>query len=403
VSGSGTTLLDARQVEALVAMRREIHEHAEIAFEEVRTAAMIADRLRALGLEPREGVAGTGVTALLHGSRPGPTLILRAETDALPIVEETDVPFRSRNRGAMHACGHDAHVAIVLTVAELLAAGDFPGTVKLVFQPAEEICGGARAMVDAGVMEADREVDMVLALHLHGHLDAGTVGVCDGIATASASDFAVHVRGRGGHGAFPEATRDPIVAAGQLITALQTVVSREIASTERAVLSVCTMSAGTAMNISPELAELSGTIRSVDDDVHAHLVQRAGELVNGIAGAFRCEGTFDARLLAPSVRNDPALGAIVRQAAAEVVGPEHVLIPRPVMAGDDLAYFFKHARGCYFFVGAAYTDGRPQTTHHISTWDIDERCLPIGVEVLYRAAHRALASAADEAPQSRSQ
>jgi amidohydrolase len=389
-----TATLTDDLIERLIETRRDIHQHAEVAFEERRTAQLVAERLRSLGLDPVEGVAGTGVTALISGSRPGPVLMLRAETDALPIVEETDVPFRSRNVGAMHACGHDAHVAILLTVAELLVhAEDLPGTVKLVFQPAEETCGGAKAMVGEGIMTRDEPVDMVLALHLHGHLDVGTIGVCDGIATASASDFAVHVKGRGGHGAFPEATHDPIVAAGHVITALQTVVSREIPSTERAVLSVCTMSAGTAMNIIPERAELTGTIRSVEDAVHAQLVERAGELAAGVAAAFRCDGTFDAHLLAPSVRNDPDLARIVRASASEVVGPDSVVTPRPVMAGDDLAYFFNEARGCYFFVGAAYTDGRPQTTHHISTWDIDERCLQIGADVLHRAALGALESA----------
>jgi amidohydrolase len=389
--------LDQDRLEQLIQTRRDIHQHAEIAFEEVRTAALIAERLRALGLEPTEGVAGTGVTAYIRGNRPGPTLMLRAETDALPIIEETDVPFRSLNVGAMHACGHDAHVAILLTVAELLVeSADFSGTVKLVFQPAEETCGGARAMVSAGVMSGADPVDMVLALHLHGHLDVGTVGVCEGIATANASDFSIGVRGRGGHGAFPDATVDPIVAAGHVITALQTVVSREIPSTERAVLSVCTMSAGTAMNIIPSHAELTGTIRSIDDAVHAHLVERADQLAVGVAASFRCVGSFESNLLAPSVRNDPELSAFVRQAATEAVGESNVLTPRAVMAGDDLSYFFNEARGCYFFIGAAYTDGRPQTTHHISTWDIDERCLQIGVDVLYGAARRALESAAPD-------
>lgn len=383
-------------VDQLITTRRHIHQHAEIAFHEVETASYIVERLRSLGLEPEVGVAGTtGLTAEIQGTRPGPVLMLRAETDALPIVEETPVPFASQNVGAMHACGHDAHVAILLTVIEmLLQVKDLAGTIKLVFQPAEEVCGGAKLMVDEGTMQG---VDMVLALHLHGHMDVGTIGVCEDVATAGTSNFVFQATGRGGHGAFPEAAIDPIVTAGHVITALQTLIPREVASTQRAVLSVCTMSAGTAMNIIPERAVLTGTIRSVDDDVHELILRRAQEISEGIAGSFRCEGRFEPDLMAPSVHNDPYMSGIVRDAAAEVVGAEHVLRPPPVMAGDDLAYFFNQARGCYFFVGAAFTDGRPQTTHHISTWDIDERCLEIGAQVMLRASLEYLEETGDAA------
>jgi amidohydrolase len=313
--------------------------------------------------------------------------------DALPLEERTDVPFRSSIPGVMHACGHDAHTAILLTVADALAAQRdvLSGTLQVVFQPAEEIGLGAPRMLEAGVVLSD-EADAVVGLHLHAHIPVGMVGVCEGAATAAASKFSIKVNGRGGHGAFPEESTDPIVAAAHIIVALQTLTSRELSSAERAVLSVCQMSAGTAFNIIPDVATIVGTTRTNSPNAQELITRRAGEMANRIAAAFRCSAEFALDELVPQVVNDPKISTLVRRAAERFVGADNVRVVPPVMAADDVAYFMRKAPSCYFFVGAAYTDGRPETPHHSSVWDIDEESLAVGAEVLLGIASEYLSA-----------
>lgn len=388
------TRLSPSAVERLMETRRDLHRHPELAFEEIRTAAIVAERLRTLGVPVTEGVGRTGVVATLEGALPGPTLLLRAEMDALPLDELTDVPFASARPGVMHACGHDGHTAILLEVAEALASrrASLPGRVRLVFQPAEEIGAGAEAMVAAGAL-GDPPPDAALALHLHAHIPAGTIGICRGAAAAHVSEFEVTVRGRGGHGAFPHTAVDAVLAGAEIVTSLQTIVPREVSALERAVLSVCEFHAGTAFNIIPEIARLGGTIRSANPQVHELLVRRTEEMVRAVAGAFRCEVDLRHRRMMPPVMNDEAMSELVGLVATQA-GAGDVVAADPVMAGDDLALFFERVPGCYLFVGAAHTDGRRQTPHHSPHWDIDEGALELGANVLLAASERFLGAGA---------
>lgn len=380
-------MLEPEALTGLVRTRRDLHAHPELAFNEVRTSSLVAERLRGAGLEVVDGVAGTGVVGMLRGAHDGPLLVLRADMDALPLHEKAAVAFRSTADGVMHACGHDAHTAILLTVADALAArrDELAGAVQFIFQPAEEIGLGAPKMLEAGIVATAR-ADAVIGLHMHAHIPAGTIGICRGPATAVASQFSIAVNGRGGHGAFPEESVDPIVAAAHIIAALQTLTSRELSSAERAIFSVCQMASGTAFNIIPDVATILGTMRTNSPHAQQLLSRRAREMSEGIAGAFRCTADFDLVELVPQVINDPRVADRVWRAAESVVGGANVTVAQPVMAADDVAFFMRDSPSCYFFVGAAYTDGRPQTPHHSSLWDIDEASLEVGADVLLAAA-----------------
>ncbi|MGH9242735.1 MAG: M20 metallopeptidase family protein [Acidimicrobiales bacterium] len=378
-------------VAEMIETRRNVHRHPELAFEEHRTAGIVAARLRRLGLDVEQGVGGTGVVATMRGNGSGPALLLRAEMDALPLLELAAVPFASEVDGVMHACGHDAHTAMLLAVAhELVRVRDqIPGMVRFLFQPAEEVGAGAASMLAASVMD-DVAFDGVLALHMHAHIPAGVVGVCRGAAAANVAEFEVTVTGKGGHGAFPHAAVDAVLTAAQITTALQTLVPREISALDRAVLTVGQIHAGTAFNIMPETAVLGGTIRTATDAVAEHLARRMADLSEGIARSMRCTTSVRHRELIPPVRNDDALGALVRSTASDVAGASTASDADPVMAGDDVALFMDRAPGCYFFVGAAHTDGRPQTPHHSPIWDMDERAMELGANVLLEASRRFL-------------
>lgn len=382
------SMFDERALVDLVRVRRDLHAHPEVAFAEFRTSAIVSERLRAAHLDVREGVGGTGVVGMLRGAHDGPLIVLRADMDALPLQERADVSFRSEVDGIMHACGHDAHTAILISVADALVArrDEIRGAVQFVFQPAEETGLGARKMLESDLVATDR-ADAVIGLHMHGHIPVGTVGVCRGSVTATASQFSISVHGRGGHGAFPEESTDPIVAAAHIIAALQTLIPRELSSAERAVLSVCQVVAGTAFNIIPDQADIVGTMRTISPEAQALLTRRAKDMTQGIATAFGCTADFALIELVPQVSNHPGVADCVRRAAERIVGPPHVTSAQPWMAADDVAFFMNRAPSCYFFVGTAYTDGRPQTPHHSGLWDIDERSLTIGAEVLLGTAY----------------
>lgn len=385
--------LDDGLVSSLLDTWRDLHEHPELAFREKRTAGIVAERLRAIGLDDiREGVAETGVTATLRGGEAGPTLLLRAEMDALPISEDTGLPYASRNDGVMHACGHDAHTAILLTVAEALARdrSELPGTVRFAFQPAEEIGAGATRMVEAGVMD-DPPVDGVLALHMHAHIPTGVIGVPPRAAAASAAEIEIEIRGKGGHSAFPNELVDPVLTSAHVITALDALPAREVSPLRRAVLTIATVQAEGAFNIVPDSARLTGTIRADDLELHEALAARAEQITREIASAFRCEAEVTHRPFCPPVMNHPDMVGIARAAAAEVVGEERVVAAAPVMAADDLAFFTERAPGCYVFVGIAPTDGRPEVPHHNRRFAVEEPSVELGARTLLTAARRFLA------------
>ena len=382
----------AQRRPALVDLRRAFHMRPELSFEEHETAAEIARRLRALGLEVREGVGGTGVIGLLHGTAPGaavgPTLLVRADIDALPVTEANEASYRSQRPGTMHACGHDGHIAIALTLVELLAARTdaLRGTVKFVFQPAEERIGGAVEMIRDGVMKQPR-VDAVLGLHLWTPVPVGIVSVAAGPVFASADGLVLRVRGRGGHGAMPHLSVDPIVVAAQIIVASQTLVSREISPFHPAVLTFGTIAGGTAFNIIADQVELKGTLRAYDAGDREYLRRRIGELAREVAAGLRAEVDYELTGGCSACVNDEAMAELVRGAAIATVGAAGV--PggdQRQAASDDMSYFLEAAPGCYFFVGAGNAAKGITAPHHSPRFDIDEDALAIGLEVLARAA-----------------
>jgi amidohydrolase len=372
----------------MIATRRDLHEHPELAFEEVRTSGIVAGRLRALGLEVRTGVAKTGVVGTLKGGKPGAkTLAIRADMDALPIHELNEIDYRSTVDGKMHACGHDGHTSILLAVADILSKRreELAGNVKFVFQPAEEVIGGAEPMVKEGALEG---VDNIIGLHLFSSYPMGRVGVRSGPTFASADKFVLKIQGKGGHAAMPEAAVDPIVVAAYIITALQTLISRETSPFSPAVITIGKIEAGSAFNIIPEVAELQGTMRAYSTEHREKLIRRISELARSIAAAMNasCEASFFDGC--PPCVNDPAMTEMVRQAAEATVGASSVDTGSEVMTtgSDDMGYFLQTVPGCYFIVGAANPEKGAKYPHHHPRFNVDEDAMPIAAEVLARTA-----------------
>jgi amidohydrolase len=374
----------------LVALRRDLHEHPELAFEEVRTSGIVAQRLHNLGLEVQAGIAKTGVVGLLRGgaSQAGAkTLAIRADMDALPIHELNEIDYRSTVDGKMHACGHDGHTAIALAVADILSKrrAELTGNVKLIFQPAEEGRGGAKRMVKEGVMEG---VDGVIGLHLMSTYASGRVGVRAGPVFASADGFVLSVKGKGGHAAMPHGAVDPIVISAYIITALQTLISRESSPFSPAVITIGTIQAGIAFNVIPETVEMQGTMRTFSQEDREQLLRRMSEIAKGIASAMR--GSCDVQVFDGPLAcvNDASMTELVHEAAVASVGAGKVESSQEVMttSSDDMADFLKAAPGCYFIVGARNEQKGASYPHHHPRFNIDEDAMPIAVEVLARAA-----------------
>lgn len=364
-----------------IATRRDLHRHPEIAFEEVRTMGVVAERLRELGLTPRTGVGGTGVVAVWDTGRPGPTVLARADMDALPVPDEKQVDYRSTRTGANHACGHDGHVAVLLSVIEALRAEEaqLRGRMVFVFQPAEEIVRGAEAMLADGALDG-LEIDHVLGLHLSTMHPTGVVAIREGPALAATDTFTIIVHGRGGHAAKPHETVDPIVVSAHLVLALQTLVSRERDPVDQAVISVTRVHGGTAFNIVPESVELAGTLRTFRAATRETMERRIRGVAEGVAATHRARTTIDWTAGSPALLNDVAATARMRRVAQRVAGSEHVRENALLMGGDDMALWLQRAPGCYFFVGA---NGGEDSSwpHHHPRFDLDEAALPLAVEL----------------------
>lgn len=372
----------------LVEWRRELHRHPELGFEEHRTAAFVASRLRALGLEVTTGLARTGVVGILRApSRRAPTVLLRADMDALPIQEEPGREYGSEVAGRMHACGHDGHVAMLLGAAALLSArpGALARDVAFCFQPAEEGRGGAREMVAQGVLELVEAAE-AYALHLWSLFPAGTVHVRPGPTMAASDEFRARLVGRGGHGALPQRAVDPIVAAAQAVVALQSVVSRAVDPMEPAVVTVGSFHAGSATNVIPDDAYLEGTLRSFSEGVRETLRARVRQVLEGSAVAAGCRLEFELLAGYPAVVNDPGAVARVREAAREVFGEANVREPAPMAAAEDFAYFLEKVPGAFIFIGAGNEERGFNAPHHSPRFDFDESVLPRGAELLARLA-----------------
>jgi amidohydrolase len=371
----------------LVSLRRELHAHPELAFQERRTAARVAEILAASGLEIRTGVGKTGVVATLAGPR-GRTVLLRADMDGLPIAEQSDAPYASRHDGVMHACGHDGHVAMAASAARLLARrSGRTGTVRFLFQPAEEGEGGAQAVIGDGVLEG---VDVVLGLHLWNELPVGTLGVKAGPLMAAVDRLRVIVRGRGGHGAIPHRAADPIVAAAHVVTALQTIVSREVAPVEPAVVTIGAIRGGEAFNVIPDEVTLLGTIRTFDPALRQSMPERVARIARGVAEGLGCRAEVDVVAGNPAVHNDTRVAELARRVAARVVGEDGVVSPTPTMGGEDMALYFERVPGCFVFVGSANAERGLDRAHHSPSFDFDEDALLVGCEFLVQAAEEAL-------------
>ena len=382
-----------KRLGTLVAMRRDFHRHPELSFQERRTSEIIAERLHAAGLEVRTGIAKTGVVGVLRGDRPGRTIAWRADIDALPLTETLEAPFASSAPGVMHACGHDGHAAIAITLAEILAARrrELPGTAVFVFQPAEEILGGAQPMIEAGVLD-DPRVEQVYGLHLTTTAPAGYVSARPGPAMASADGFTVEVRGKGGHGAMPHLSVDPITVAANILLGMQNLVSREIPAQATAVLTIGQLVSGTKSNIIPDRALMTGTLRTFDEGIRRQVLSRLGDYVSHMALAYRTQASFAANLgSCPTVVNHQAETEFMMGAARLEVGDDAVGIGQPVMASDDMSLFLEARPGCYFRVGVGLPDGRPRP-HHAPEFEMNEAGLPAGLRVGLGVVLRALSS-----------
>jgi len=382
VTATSTHLERALELrEYLIAARRHIHQHPELSFEEIETSRYVAAELRSFGYEPEEGVGGYGVRAVLRGGSPGRTIALRADMDALPIEEDNDLPFRSRRAGVMHACGHDAHTAMLLTAARALQREQprLAGNVVFLFQPAEELPpGGAKEMIAAGALR-NPSVDAVFGLHQGTAFDVGTVAVVSGPRSASSDTFKIKVIGRGGHAAMPHRTVDPVAVTGVLITALQQVVSRQLSPMQPAVVTIGSVHGGTKENVIPDHVTLAGTVRAFDPGVRKDIPRRMETIVKGITEACGARYDLEYTFGYPVLINDSEMAALARQAAERVVGPAKVVTSEPAMAAEDFAYYLQEAPGAFVSVGVGRQGKGDRPSSHSPRFRLDENGLPFGV------------------------
>lgn len=374
----------------VIADRRHLHQHPELGFQEHETARFVAERLRTFNLdEVQTGIAQTGVVGILHGGKgPGKCVLLRADMDALPITELNDVPYKSANPGTMHACGHDAHTAMLLGAARVLAErrGEFAGTIKFAFQPSEEANGGgAKPMIAEGVLE-NPHVDAAFGIHIGSNVPVGQIGVRPGPINAASDGVVVTIRGLGGHAARPQMAIDPIVVGAHCIVALQSLVSRETDPYSPAVLTVGSLHAGTVSNVIPEEATFKATIRTMDEKTRQLMAERIPAVCKGIAETFRATADVEYRMGYPSLVNDAAMAELVREVALDVVGPNRMADVPPGMGGEDMSYFINAASGAFYRLGARNEERGITYGHHHPRFDIDEESLSTGV-----AMHAAVA------------
>ena len=374
----------------LVEVRRALHRRPEAGFQERYAAALIRGRLRRWGIEYR-AMCGTGTVALVRGARPGPTMLLRADMDALPVLEESGVPYASRNRGMMHACGHDGHMAMALLAARILKrhSASLRGNVKFMFQPAEESPGGAGPMIEAGVLRNPR-VDAAFALHLWNDLPTGKVGVRPGPVFASMDEFRLEVEGKGGHGGAPHQTVDPVVAAAQIVVACQSIVSRKVDPVRSAVVTFGQVHGGTRLNVIPDRVVLEGTARAFEGPVRRLVLREIPRVARGVASSSGARIRFEVLHSYPPTVNDPKMTARVRAAVREALGPAAPVEQAPSMGAEDMALVLREVPGCYFFLGSRSPRRGAANPHHSARFNFDEGALAGGVEVWLRLASRFL-------------
>jgi amidohydrolase len=388
----------------LVEWRRRLHQRPELAFREQLTSEFVSQKLQEWGIKHQTGIAKTGIIAIIEGTKENPetiqnpkskiqnrqVLAIRADMDALPIQEENDVPYRSQHDGLMHACGHDGHIAIALGTAYYLAQHrhDFAGTVKVIFQPAEEGVGGAKPMVAAGVLQ-NPNVDAIIGLHLWNNLPLGTVGVRSGALMAAVERFSCTIMGKGGHGAIPHQTVDSVVVSSQIVNALQTIVARNIDPIESAVVTVGELHAGTAHNVIADSARMTGTVRYFNPAFAGYFEKRMNQLIAGICQSHGASYQLEYWSLYPPVINDARIAELVRSVASDVVETPVGIVPEcQTMAGEDMSFFLQAVPGCYFFVGSANPAKDLAYPHHHPRFDFDEIALGMGVEIFVRCVEK---------------
>ena len=373
----------------ITTLRRDIHREPELGFDTDKTAEKVLDALNSLPLEIQTGVAQNGVVALLRGAEPGPTVVLRADMDALPIQEETGVPFASEEDGKMHACGHDGHTSMLVGAAHVLSEmqEELEGNIKFVFQPAEEGGrGGGRVMIEEGILE---DVSYVFALHLWPLLPHGTVAAKAGPMMAASDRFVLKVRGRGGHAAMPHLTADAAVISAHVVVALQTLVAREVNPVKPAVLTLGKIEAGSAFNVIPEEAEIAGTVRTLDTELRQTLPRRIEELARGLVRGMRGDAELDYEFCYPVTRNDPQMSELALATARGLFGGEAVVeVDHPSMGAEDFAFFLEKLPGAYVWLGCR--DEEHTSSVHTPTFGFDEDILPKGSALLAALALKAL-------------
>lgn len=386
---------EARQIENhLVSLRREFHRFPELSLHESRTAGRVADELRALDLKVTAGIGGHGIAAELqgelYGEDQGRTIAFRADMDGLPITEETGLPFVSENPGVMHACGHDIHTAVLLGTATLLTKykSALHGTVRFIFQPAEEILSGAKAMIAEGIMNG---VDEIYGLHNLPSLPAGKIGVKSGVLMGSIDRIEIRVEGLGGHGGYPEACIDPIVAASAVVMGLQTAVSRETAASSGVVVTIGTFQAGTANNIIPDHVLLTGTVRNLDAQGRETMPGRIERIVQNICTAYRCTGSVAYIRQVPAVDNTEACTNYVSDVSDLIIGKANRITPLPMTYGEDFAEYLKLAKGCFFWLGSGPQEHADQAAGlHSPRFNPDESCMALGAALFAGVARNRL-------------
>ncbi|WP_017652103.1 M20 metallopeptidase family protein [Fortiea contorta] len=378
----------------LVEWRRRLHQQPELGFQEKLTAEFISQKLQAWGIEHQTGVAQTGIVAVIKGAKVSSekVLAIRADMDALPIQELNEVEYRSQRDGVMHACGHDGHTAIALGTAYYLQQHrhDFGGTVKIIFQPAEEGPGGAKPMIEAGVLK-NPDVDAIIGLHLWNNLPLGTAGVRSGALMAAVESFNCQILGKGGHGAMPHQTIDAVVVAAQIVNALQSIVARNVNPIDSAVVTVGELHAGTKRNVIADSARMSGTVRYFNPNFKGFFHQRIEQVIAGICQSYGAKYDLEYWALYPPVINDGAVAELVRSVAQEVIETPMGVVPEcQTMAAEDMSYFLEAVPGCYFFLGAANPSKNLDYPHHHPRFDFDETALPMGVEIFVRCVEKFL-------------
>lgn len=371
----------------MIAWRRDFHKHPELGFHETRTAAKVAEILREIGCRVQTGVGVTGIVAELGQGKP--IIAIRADMDALPIIEANEVPYKSQAEGIMHACGHDAHMAVLLGTVDLLSREELPGTVRFIFQPSEEMedeegFSGAPRMVADGAMQ---DVDCTIALHVYSALETGHIEVSAGETAAGVDTFYGNILGQGGHGSTPHKVIDPIFISGHVILALHSIISRRLKPYDPAVISIGSIKGGEIDNVIPEIVEMTGTIRYLEPEVQT-LMHEEIERAFSIAKAMG--GDYDLRIQIgyPPMVNNPDVASLIHQVAADILGAEHVSKPEPEMGAEDFGFFMQEAPGAMFYLGCRIE--ADERRHHDPRFDIDENCLPTGAAVFAEAALRFL-------------